>query len=531
MSAPVVPDAPVSRSKYIALIAMLLAVAMTFIDQTVVAVASPDIQQDLGLSRDAGLWVINGYLLALAAGFAFGGRLADVLGHKRTVLAGILGFAVTSGLCGAAPSGGAAEAWIVTFRVLQGLSGAVMIPAALAIVVSSFRVSERGKALAIFFGVSGGLTAIGPFAGGYLVEWTWRAIFWINLPIALLAIIVTLRAGIVDRPVRQRVDYRGAAIIAAGMTLSVLGLQQATSWGWVDARTLGCIGAGTVLLVIFALIQLRTTVPLIRVRIFTDRAFIVDNAVLFLSMVAFVPVFFFASVYAQLSLGNNASQAGLYLLTFFAGFAPAAQIGGRMLDSGGAKKPVLIGCAIGAVGFALWGRAVPELNFGGHWYWIVLSGAGIGLLLGPVSTDATNRAIDASYGEVTGITQTVRNYGSSLGLAVLGTLLTGVFTTRLTNSFVDLGQTPEAARSSAEKVASLGGGSRSSSLDSVPEAFRAQVLKAIQLDFAYATRAVLIGMAVALVLALLVALAHPGTRVLDPAELPEAESHRDVQTG
>ena len=106
------PDAPVSKSKYVALIAMLLAVAMTFIDQTVIAVASPDIQRDLGLSRDAGLWVVNGYLLALAAGFAFGGRLADVVGHKRTVLVGIVGFAVTSALCGAAPSGSAAEAWM-----------------------------------------------------------------------------------------------------------------------------------------------------------------------------------------------------------------------------------------------------------------------------------------------------------------------------------------------------------------------------------------------------------------------------------
>jgi EmrB/QacA subfamily drug resistance transporter len=525
------PDGLAAKSKYIALIAMLLAVAMTFIDQTVIAVATPNIQQELGLSRDAGLWVINGYLLALAAGFAFGGRLADVLGHKRTVLAGIIGFAVTSALCGAAPSGAGAEAWIVSFRVLQGLSGALMIPAALAIVVSSFRVSERGKALAIFFGVSGGLTSIGPFAGGYLVQWTWRSIFWINVPIAILAIIVTLRAGIVDRPVRQRIDYRGAAIIAAGMALSVLGLQQATSWGWADVRTIGGIGARTVLLVIFALIQLRTAHPLIRVRIFADRAFVVDNAVLFLSMVAFVPVFFFASVYAQLSLGDSASEAGLYLLTFFAGFAPAAQIGGRMLDSGGAKKPVLLGCGIGAVGFALWARAVPDLDFGGHWYWIVLAGAGIGLLLGPVSTDATNRAIDASYGEVTGITQTVRNYGSSLGLAVLGTLLTGVFTSRLTDSFVGLGQSRDAARGSAEQVADLGGGSSSSSLDNVPEAFRAQVLKAIQLDFAYATRAVLIGMAVALVLAFLVALAHPGTRVLDPAEATDAESARDVETG
>jgi EmrB/QacA subfamily drug resistance transporter len=504
-----------SKSKYIALVAMLLAVAMTFIDQTVVAIASPDIQGDLGLSRSGGLWVVNGYLLALAAGFAFGGRIADVVGHRRVVLAGVIGFAVTSALCGAAPSGSLAEAWLVAFRVLQGLSGAFLIPSALAIVVSSFDISERGKALAIFFGVSGGLTSIGPFAGGYLVQWTWRAIFWINVPVAVAAVVVTLMADIEDHPSRQRIDLRGAALVAAGMALSVLGLQQAQTWGWSDVRTWACIAGGLALLVIFVFVELRTAVPLIKVRVFASRAFVVDNLVLFLSMIAFVPVFFFASVYAQLSLGYNASQAGLYLLTFFGGFAPAAQIGGRMLDKGGAKRPVIIGCAMGVAGFALWGNSVTTLNFGHQWYWVLLSGAGIGMLLGPVSTDATNRAIDASYGEVTGVTQTVRNYGSSLGLAVLATLLTSVLTSRLTSSFVKLGLPHAQAQDYATKTAGLGGGSGSSALNSVPAPFRASVFSAIQLDFAYATRAVLLGMAAALALAFIAALFHPGTRVVD----------------
>ena len=162
-------------------------------------------------------------------------------------------------------------------------------------------------------------------------------------------------------------------------------------------------------------------------RIFKDRAFLVDNAVLFFSMVAFVPVFFFASVYSQVSLGYDADNAGLYLLVIFAGFAPAAQIGGRMLDKSGAKLPIILGSAFGAAGFYLWSRQLTDLNLGNQWWAMVIAGAGIGLLLGPASTDATNRAINASYGEVTGITQTVRNYGSALGLAVLGTLLTNVF--------------------------------------------------------------------------------------------------------
>ncbi len=140
-------------------------------------------------------------------------------------------------------------------------------------------------------------------------------------------------------------------------------------------------------------------------------------------MMAFVPVFFFASEYAQISLGKSASGAGLFLLYFFLGFVVAAQIGGRMLDRVGAKRPVVIGCVLAAVGFSLWAGKVTELDFGSQVWFIVLAGAGMGMMLGPASTDAVNRASSLSYGEATGITQTVRNYTSSLGLAILGTIL------------------------------------------------------------------------------------------------------------
>jgi MFS family permease len=333
---------------------MLFAVAMTFIDQTIVAIASPNIAKELDLTRSGVQWVINAYILALAAGFALGGRLADVLGSRRVVLVGIVGFAGASALCGFTPKGSYAEAWIVVFRAIQGLSAALMIPAALAVVVSAFPLRERGRALAIFFGVSGGLTAIGPIAGGYLTQWTWRAIFWINIPVAVLAVVLTLMAGIHSAPRRDRIDWRGAALVAAGMALSVYGFEQASSWGWGDPRTWACIVGGLVVLAVFVLVEMRTPVPLIKIRIFRDRAFFVDNAVLFFSMVAFVPVFFFASVYSQVSLGYDANSAGLYLLLFFAGFAPAAQVGGRILDQRGAKPSIVVGSALGDVGFVLW---------------------------------------------------------------------------------------------------------------------------------------------------------------------------------
>ena len=146
------------------------------------------------------------------------------------------------------------------------------------------------------------------------------------------------------------------------------------------------------MLVAFVRLELRTESPLIQVRIFRGRAFVIDNAVLLLSMVAFVPVFFFAAVYSQVSLGYTASNAGLYLLVFFAGFAPAAQIGGRMLDLRGAKRPMVLGCALSTVGFALWASHLNHLSLGAQWIYIVMAGAGIGLLLGPASTDAVNRS-------------------------------------------------------------------------------------------------------------------------------------------
>src|SRR5665213_4036144 len=177
----------VGRSRNLVLAAMIFAVAMTFIDQTIVSIAVPQIQKELGLTSTGVQWAINAYLLSLAALFAFGGRLADTVGHRKMVTLGVILFAAASAMCGLTPQGSLAEAWIVTFRVIQGAGGAIMFPAALAIVVQTFELRERGRALAIFFGIAGGLTAIGPILGGYLTQWTWRAIFWVNVPVAIIA--------------------------------------------------------------------------------------------------------------------------------------------------------------------------------------------------------------------------------------------------------------------------------------------------------------------------------------------------------
>ncbi|HWM11299.1 MAG TPA: MFS transporter [Solirubrobacteraceae bacterium] len=404
---------------------MIFAVAMMFIDQTIVSLAIPDLQRDLSLSATGAQWIVNGYLLSLAALFMLGGKLADVLGHRRMLLVGVTGFALSSALCGATPTGGLGEAWIIAFRVVQGAFAALLFPAALSIVVRAFPMRERGRALAMFFGITGALTAVGPLAGGYLTEWTWRAIFWINIPVAIIAVVLTLIAKPAEDRQAAKIDYRGAVLVTAAMSLLVLGLQQAGTWGWTSVSTIASIAAGALLLVAFVAYELRQAEPLVRVRLFSQRAFAADNAVLLLMSAVFVPYFFFASVYAQASLGDSATQAGVFLLVFFAGFAAAAQLGGRITDKRGARPAVVLGCLMAAAGFLFWGSKVTGLDFGEQWHAIVIAGAGLGLVLGPVSTDALNRAPGAGYGEVTGITQTARNLGASLGLAVMGSLFVG----------------------------------------------------------------------------------------------------------
>jgi EmrB/QacA subfamily drug resistance transporter len=332
------------------LLSMIVAVSMTFIDQTIVSISVPEIQRHLGLTSTGVQWVVNAYLLTLASLFAFGGRLADTMGHRRILVIGIVIFAFASMMCGLTPKGSLAEAWIVAFRALQGVGGALMFPAALAIVVQTFPLHDRGKALATFFGIAGGLTAIGPILGGILTQWTWRAIFWVNLPVAAAALILIAMSKPETDHRPARIDYRGLALIVGGIGLSVFGFQQSAVWGWGSPGTIGCIVVGALLLVVFCRVELRTESPLIDMRIFRIRPFFVQNVVLGLAMLTFVPVFFFASEYAQISLGKDANGAGLFLLLIFAGFATAAQVGGRMLDRIGAKRPVVIGCVLSAVG-------------------------------------------------------------------------------------------------------------------------------------------------------------------------------------
>jgi len=505
------------------LAAMIFAVSMTFIDQTIVAIAIPTIQKDLSLSATGVQWIVNGYLLSLSALFAFGGRLADIAGHRRMVVIGVVVFATASALCGATPTGSLDETWLIVFRVIQGAGAAIMFPAALAIVLNAFPVGERGKAMAIFFAIAGGLTSIGPLAGGFLVEWNWRAIFWVNIPVAIIALVLIAKSKPADEKHPAPLDYRGALLITAGMGLVVLGLQQSSIWHWDSAATWGTIVAGIALLAAFVRYELRVENPLLRLSVFRDRAFAIDNAILFLLMIPFVPLFFFASMYAQISLGESASETGLYLLIFFAGFATASQRGGRLLDKVGARSAVVPGCAVAAGGFFLWGHSLTELSVSDQWPFIVLAGIGVGLVLSPANTDALNRVPRERYGEATGITQTVRNFGSSLGLAVLGSILIFENRSNLESSAAEHGVPKHAADEIADAISQ--GSGNGSEFPTHLHGPIAKVVDSIPHDFALASRTVFYGMAVVMAIAFVVALAGmPAGKVEEGAE-PEATTY------
>jgi EmrB/QacA subfamily drug resistance transporter len=501
-------------NKNLVLAAMVFAVAMIFIDQTIVAIAIPKLRSELGLSATGAQWIINGYLLALSALFAFGGKLADVAGRRRMVVIGVVGFAVTSALCGFTPKGSVAETWIIVFRILQGVFASLMFPAAVGIVIASFPLRERGKAMATFFGITGGLTAIGPIAGGFLTQWTWRSIFWINVPVAIVALILIWRSKPDDTKHPAGLDFRGTALITGAMALLVLGLQQSSVWGWGSVATWACIVIGVLLGVAFVMWELRTPAPLLRLQIFTDRGFSAETAVLLLMSVVFVPFFFFASIYSQVSLGQSASNAGLYILYFFIGFVIAAQIGGRILDARGARPAVVLGGAIGAVGFYLLAGKVTDLSINHQWFYIALAGAGPGLILATASTDAVNRAPSTSYSEVTGITQTARNFGGSLGLAVLGAILVSQDKVNVTNALTKVGVPVHTAQHVA---ASFGSGAGSASGHSHA------LVHSVQLAFAHSIQTVFYVMAGVMAATFIVALRGVPPGRVEEQEIVDAE--------
>jgi EmrB/QacA subfamily drug resistance transporter len=402
--------------------------AMVMIDFTIVSISATTIQRDLGLSETGQQWLVTAYALSTAAFVALGGRLGDILGHRRIVVVGILVFAGSSLLCGLVPDNkDLAEPWLICFRVLQGIGAGMLIPSATVLVLDAFPGEERGRGLAVFFIVAGLFTAIGPIAGSYLTEyWTWRAIFWINVPVALLALTELYVVHLNDVKHPSRIDWGGACLLVAGMGLAVLGIQQSTVWGWGDPATIGSIAAGLLLLIGFVAFERRAEAPLIDVTAMAaNRPFALDNVLTFLIFGPWLAVFFFGSVYFQVAVHQPPTQAGFSILTMFYSFFIASRIGGGWMDKFGAKRPVSLGFLVGTIGMIIWAQELSELSHPSTVAGMLVTGAGFGLTLSALNTDALNRVPDSIRGQASGIIQTFRNFGSAVGMAVMGTIIAG----------------------------------------------------------------------------------------------------------
>ena len=504
-----------TKATGLTLAGLIVAVSMTTIDQTIVALSAPTIEADLGLGHGLVQWAVNVYLIATAAAFLLGGRLADVLGHKKMVQVGIAAFGITSLLCGLAPTGAYAGAWLITARALQGVAGAIMFPAAIGIVVQSFPREGRAKAMATFFAITGAMTAIGPIAGGFLTQWTWRSVFWVNVPLAIIASIIVAVSAAPSARRDERIDLPGALTIAAGLGAVVFGLQQAGSWGWANPYVVASLVAGILLVVAFVPVEQRTAEPLVKLELFRDRGFvIVTLATLFASM-AFLSTFFFLSVYGQVSLALTAINTGLLFGKFFVGFVIAAQVGARRFDRVGARSVLILGGLIGAAGFGWLAISVttipadPGAVVNPQTWPIMLAGAGVGFMISAASTDAVNRAIGASYGEVTAISQTMRNFGSALGLAVFSTLVSNALIANLTKSFAPLGATADDVRNTVLQFSGAHSGAQPAGLSQYPRAVQEQFLQLVQHDYAHAVAWAFGGAALAMLVVTLLGLCYP----------------------
>ena len=507
---------------------LIVAVSMTTIDQTIVSVSSQTVQSGLGLNASAIEWVVNAYLLAAAAVFPLGGKLADSWGYRRVMLAGIAVFAAGSLLCGATPAGPAASVWMISSRVVQGAGSALMFPAAVGILVSGSTREGRAKAMALFFAITGAMTSIGPVAGAWLIAYSWRWVFFINLPLALVSFLMVLLLADRDGARGDRIDWRGAAVSAAAMVLFILPLKRGGQDGWTDPRILASFAASLLLFAWFFAMERRTSRPLVDTRMLAHRPFALSALATLVASAVFIPIMYFLSVYGQLSLGLAVGRSSLLILGFFAGFMIAAQVGARLFDRRGIAAVLAVGGAMGAVGFYLLSRRTGGLASGvpamaDLMPFLALAGAGIGFMFSPAATDMVNRVAEAAYGEATSISQTMKNLGGALGMAALSSLSLARFAHGISEGLTDYGVSPSRARHLAAHITS-GQASSGEGLNGLAPAVRRTVMDTVREAYAGSMHGVFLAMGAACLSLVLIAALYPRVRGGRPAR---ARAHHE----
>jgi EmrB/QacA subfamily drug resistance transporter len=417
------------------LAACCVAQFMVILDIAIVNVALPSIQTSLGFSAPDLQWVVNAYTITFAGFLMLSGRAADLFGHRRTFVSGLLLFSLASLLGGTAASG----AVLLGARALQGLGGAIMAAASLTIITSSFAAGpERHRAIALWGAMNGAGGATGTLLGGIITqELSWRWILLINLPIGI-AVAIVARAVVSDRRDRRAAagfDLGGALSLTGGLLALVYGIVTAGSEGWGSPRALGPIALGISLLVLFTLIESRyAESPLVPLKVFSSRLLRVSNITVVLLSAALFPMWYFASLYLQQVLHWRPLDAGLAFLPMSLTIFACAMQAGRLASRFGPGPVLGCGLSLMAAGLALFGR----VSVGGGYVSdfllpSLLVSTGIGLSIVPSTIAATASAAPGQAGLVSGLVNTSRQLGGALGLAVLSSLAV-LYTDHLTTS-------------------------------------------------------------------------------------------------
>ncbi|MEZ0293153.1 MAG: MFS transporter [Solirubrobacteraceae bacterium] len=500
--------------------AMSFALFMIMLDNTAVNVALPSIQKSFDASLSSLEWTVNAYTLTFAVLLVTGGRLGDIFGRRRMFLFGVVVFALASATIGLAPSDGA----LVASRAIQGIGAAFMMPATLSIISNAFPPHERGKAIGTWAGVSAIALAIGPVVGGWLTEEvSWRAIFFINLPVAVGAVIVTLFAAEEsrDETVDRRVDIPGIVAMTVSLTALVFALVEGNGWGWGSPAILGLLALSVSSLIAFILIERRAPSPIVDFEALRSKQFLGANLVAFMISFAMLATFFFLALYMQNILGYSPLEAGIRFLPATVVIIVAGPVAGRLADRYGPRPLIVGGLLLTAISMFWQSRIQVDTSYSYLIGAFILLGFGMGAVMSPMSMAAMNAVDRTKAGVASGTLSMFRMVGGTFGVAALGALVASVGRHDLQQS---LPQVPADTRNAL--VDGLGSGA---GLEGAPQ----RVVDAAHTAFVDALGTGMTISAVALAVASVAAwfLITPGrVQPETPPAAPEAEAEAELAT-